>query len=177
MMALESDPRDVMEKRMKWWLRALLIGGAFVARLWANSYRKFRVGACALGYNPNAKRWRRYRLFFSANTQLRPGPHPQRCCAERKIRHKARDNGYWILYIAVVGPHQPDDFSGLDHGATLPCGYCREDFAGDIRQDGPIQKSTIIAGFNPRTFKCVLISVERFLKGHRRAKRSKGGRP
>ncbi|MCR4314039.1 MAG: hypothetical protein NUV84_02215 [Candidatus Uhrbacteria bacterium] len=143
---------------------ALLFVLAYIASIFlADSYRNFRVGAACVAIRSDIQRWKfwkRYGIFFDGNTQIRPGWHPEKSCAEHKLTKAAESEGFDVIpVIAIVAPGQPDDDSGVNWGATIPCGHCRRDFTAHMENGGLIKSDTRIVAFNLRTLRCVRITV------------------
>lgn len=86
------------------------------------SYRKFSVGAAVYVLDPVE---RRAAILYGANFTPFPGS-PKRC-AEMEVLEKAYRGGYArVDAIAVSGPLQTDEKSGLVSPTLHPCSSCRD---------------------------------------------------
>lgn len=85
------------------------------------------------------------RTFIGVNKKKAPGPRKEGDeCAEMEVIDAARKTGCVNLAgFVVVAPHQPDDATGLDLGATLPCEHCRARFRKELESgDSPLARDT-----------------------------------
>lgn len=122
--------------------------GASDARRRAKSYRRFDVGSTAMGVMPDAT----FRTFFGANKKRAPGERrPGDECAEMEIIRVARETKcHTLIGFVVIAPHQPDDKSGTDLGATLSCKYCRALFRKELQDPfSPLKSDTRMIFINP----------------------------
>lgn len=140
-----------------------LIEKATAARRRAKSYRQFDVGAAAIGIMPDGTQ----RIFIGANKKQAKGPRRDGDeCAEMEIIDAARKTKCGLLAgFVVIAPHQPDDASGLDLGATLSCCHCRDRFKKELADtNSPLKPFTRMMFVNADNYnKRPELSVEKVM--------------
>jgi len=124
----------------------------------AVSHRGYRVGGSGVGVTKDG----RYLQLSGFNTKAAPGPrrHGDLCAEMRMIDDAIRQNCVVILEMWMAQPPQPDDFTGLDFGVAVSCGYCRRRYKRELKNPkSPLKRDTrlnFIDSTNPeneRSFK------------------------
>lgn len=94
---------------------------ALAAQLHGVSWRGQRYGQSSLCVDRQGQ----YRFIDSANYKPHDHDDPRHCAEEEPLAVAAQE-GLVIVCMAVGGPPQTDDFTGIFHIATAPCGKsCR----------------------------------------------------
>lgn len=98
---------------------------AYEARKRSQVWRPFNVGVSAL-----VRIGHSYKLFEGANRKLSPGTCPHRRCGEMEVLDKVLRDPLFeeVIGYYIAAPPQPDDMSGKDLGALVPCVFCRNRF-------------------------------------------------
>jgi cytidine deaminase len=104
------------------------------------SYRGFKVGSAILALDSNGLRTGTY---FGGN--LTPYKGADWNCAEKRAFETVQQRGFdTVLAIAVTGPVQPDENSGVQSPTLHPCQHCR----GLLASSPLVHNETLIATSN-----------------------------
>lgn len=91
-------------------------------------YRDFYVGVSAL-VRHDFKGREFFSIHWGYNRKLQSGYCPHRRCGEMHAMEKALAAGaHEVVGFVIDGPPQPDDLSGQELDALMPCGHCRNEF-------------------------------------------------
>jgi cytidine deaminase len=123
--------------------------GAEKARLLADSYRDFNVGAAALT-TYNMGHVMAHQFVHGANMKPVQGledinVHAEHTLLSRIDNQTEKGESARVNVLAVVGDIQPDQQSGEVTRTLHPCGVCREQFENPV---SPIDESTLFVTAN-----------------------------
>jgi cytidine deaminase len=121
------------------------------ARVYADSYRQFLVGAAAVAYFYGPQGTRMMELYSGANVKPIQGSDVINVHAEQMIManieaSRRPNEDVYVPLLAVVGDLQPDQQSGLESLTLPPCGVCRDAFN---QPDTPVDYRTLFVTTNP----------------------------
>lgn len=121
---------------------------ALAARTHGVSWRGVKMGQSSLCVDRNGQ----YRFIDSANYKPHDHDDPRHCAEEEPLAVAAQE-GLVIICMAVGGPPQGDDHTGIFHIATAPCGKsCRPKMANEItKPDGTLRAYTRLDLINIET--------------------------
>lgn len=130
---LEREVREFVDQQDK------LVQTANKARERGIHHSGFQVGATAIVRKFDG------RLVTLTGWNNKPnkgaGVKPRRCAEEHIIEQASPERSgsfQLIIGFVIVAPHQPDDFTGIDLGVLLPCGYCRKNLFQDLIAKGKL---------------------------------------
>ena len=132
----------------------------------AMSYRHFHVGCAAFAFNQEAPLGEQWKIFFGANVKAENKPGIKQC-AEVQAIQAARIAGYnLIIGVALYGPLQPDDDSGVKSNALHPCKAVCQPYFVKLRELQQMTDQTLIVSTGPDSFGTAMIILADLLRMH-----------